>query len=115
MITITVTGNEAATNLDVLQGTRLQTVPANGILAIEVQASLNNGTNGFLMSLQLPDGSTPFTSINVPAGGLATGGEIDSRLAYRATFQIRQGGHTSLDFTEVGTALVAWRVTFKGR
>lgn len=115
MIIITETGNEAATALNVLQGGRLQTVPSNGILAFEIQANLNNDTNGFLMSLQLPDGTTPFTVINVPAGGLATGGEIESRLAYRATFIITQGGHCVLDFTEVGTALVAWRVTFKGR
>ncbi len=115
MIIITVTGNEAATNLDVLQGTRLQTVPSNGVLAIEIQATLNNATNGFLANLQLPDGTTPFTSMNVPGGGIATGGEIDSRLAYRATFAITQGGHCVIDFTEVGTALVAWRVTFKGR
>ncbi len=115
MIIITVTGNEAATNLDVLQGTRLQTVPSNGILAIEMQATLNNATNGFLATLNLPNGDTPWTTINVPAGGLATGGEIDARLAYRATFTIGQGGHCVFDFTEVGTAIAAWRVTFKGR
>jgi len=115
MIIITVTGNEAATNLNVLQGTRLQTVPSNGILAFEIQANLNNDTNGFLASIQLPDGTVPISAINVPGGGIATGGEIESRLAYRATFAIHQGGHCVLDFTEIGTALVAWRVTFKGR
>jgi len=114
MIIITVTGNEAATNLNVLQGTRLQTVPKNGILAFEIQASLNDGTNGFLAAIQLPDGTVPITGMNVPGGGLATGGELDSRLAYRATFAIAQGGHCVLDFTEVGTAILTWRVTFKG-
>jgi len=114
MITITVTGNEAASNLDVLQGTRLQTVPQNGILMVEMQANLGNATNGYLASIQLPDGRTPFTSIDVPAGGLATGGELDKRLSFKASYRIAQGGHCVLDFTEVGTALVSWRVTFRG-
>lgn len=114
MITITVSGNATATDLDVLQGTRLQTVPANGVLAFELQSNLNDATNGFMAAIQLPDGKTPVTGLNVPGGGIVTGGELDARLAYRATFIIRQGGHCVLDLTEVGTAIVTWRVTFKG-
>ncbi len=115
MITIIVTGFEAATNADVLQGTRLQTVPANGILAIEFQAADNVAANRFVAALQLPNGKVPFTGMFAPGGrtaGLA--GNLDSDMAFRATFQIRQGGHCVLDFTETGDTEIFWRVTFKG-
>jgi len=116
MITITVTGFEAATIADVLQGTRLQTVPRNGILAVEFQAADNVAANHFLASIQLPSGQTPFTNMLAPGGrtaGLA--GNIDSDMAYRATFMIAQGGHCVLGFTETGDTELFWRVTFKGR
>lgn len=109
------TGLEAATAADVLQATRLQTVPSNGVLLVEMQAADNVAANSYAASIQLPDGSTPFTGMLVPAGG-ATGlaGVIDSREAYRGSFGIRQGGHCVLDFTETGDTEVYWRVTFKG-
>jgi len=116
MITITVTGLEAATIADVLQGTRLQTVPRNGILAVEFQAADNDATNHYEGSIQLPNGNTPFTGMLVPGGrtaGLA--GNIDSDMCYRATFAIAQGGHCVLSFTETGDTEVFWRVTFKGK
>lgn len=115
MITITVTGFEAATNADVLQGTRLQTVPSNGILMIEFQAADNVAANSYAAGLQLPSGATPFVGMLVPAGA-ATGlaGILDAREAYRGSFRISQGGHTVLDFTETGDTEVFWRVTFKG-
>jgi len=115
VITITVTGFEAATNADVLQGTRLQTVPSNGILMVEMQAADNVAANSYASALQLPSGGVPFTGMLVPAGA-ATGlaGILDSREAYRGSFAIQQGGHTVLDFTETGDTEVFWRVTFKG-
>lgn len=116
MTVITVTGFEAATASDVLQATRLQTVPSNGILLIEIQAADNVAANSYAASLQLPGGETPFTGMLVPGGATAgLAGNIDSRLAYRGSFPIRQGGHCVLDFTETGDTEVFWRVTFKGR
>lgn len=115
MITIIVTGFEAATATDVLQGTRLQTVPSNGILLIEMQAADNVAANSWAASLQLPSGRTPFTGMLVPGGrtaGLA--GCLDPEFSFQASFRIRQGGHSVLDFTETGDTEVFWRVTFKG-
>lgn len=115
MITITVTGFEAATNADVLQGTRLQTVPSNGVLLVEMQAADNVAANSYAAALQLPSGKTPFTGMLVPGGrtaGLA--GNLDSDMAYRGSYRIAQGGHAVLDFTETGDTEVFWRVTFKG-
>jgi len=115
MITIIVTGFETGTNADVLQGTRLQTVPANGILMLEIQAADNVAANHYVSGLQLPSGATPFVGMLIPSGA-ATGlaGIIDAREAFRASFRITQGGHAVLDFTETGDSEVFWRVTFKG-
>lgn len=115
MITIIVTGFETGTNADVLQGTRLQTVPSNGILMLEMQAADNVAANSYVAALLLPNGAVPFTGMLVP-GGAATGlaGIIDAREAFRASFRIGLGGHSVLDFTETGDTEVFWRVTFKG-
>lgn len=115
MITIIVTGFEAATAADVLQGTRLQTVPTNGILMIEMQAADGVAANHYLAALLLPSGAVPFTGMQVPTGAVAgLAGIIDAREAFRASFRIGLGGHSVLDFTEVGDTEVFWRVTFKG-
>ena len=42
--TIILSGQEAADNTDILQGTRLQTVPRDGILTFELQAADNDAT-----------------------------------------------------------------------
>ena len=56
-----------ATDADILNGTRLQTVPANGVLTIELIADLNNATNNFAVTIQLPNGDAPLESVPVPA------------------------------------------------
>ena len=38
---------EAASNADILQGTRLQTVPAGGVLTFELQAELSNTSHNY--------------------------------------------------------------------
>ena len=56
---IILSGQEAADNSDILQGTRLQTVPAGGFLTFELQASDNDATNNYTVSVQMPGGDTP--------------------------------------------------------
>ncbi len=99
----------AASNADILQGTRLQTVPAGGYLTFELQASLANLTNRYEVSIQLPDGSTPMNGVLVPG---ATADIIDDRQKLMASFAIAQGGHCVFSMTETGTALAVWRVTY---
>lgn len=114
MTIITVTGLEAATASDVLQATRLQTVPSNGILLVEMQCGDNDATNFFTAALQLPSGGTPFTGMRVPASATANlAGVMDERLSYKGSFRIQQGGHAVLDFIEAGTAVLFWRISFK--
>jgi len=115
MTTIIVSGLEAATNADILQGTRLQSVPAGGLLTFEMQASDSDATNFYTASVQLPGGDTPLNTVRLPCGnstGLA--GVIDSRTDLQASFPVTQGGHCVFSVTETGDAEVAWRVTFSG-
>jgi hypothetical protein len=110
---IILSDQEAATNTDILQGTRLQTVPAGGFLTFELQASDNDATNNYAVSVQMPGGDTPMNGTRIPCGnstGLA--GVIDERTNLTATFPIAQGGHAVFSCTETGTAELTWRVTY---
>ena len=110
---IILSGQEAATNTDILQGTRLQTVPQGGFLTFELQASDNDATNNYTVSVQMPGGDTPMNATRIPCGntsGLA--GVIDERTNLTATFPIVQGGHAVFSCTETGDAELTWRVTY---
>lgn len=110
---IIVSGFEAASNTDILQGTRLQTVPENGLLTFEMQASDNIAANNFEVSIQLPDGNTPMNGVLVP--GTATAGLtgiIDERTDLQASFPITQGGHCVFSAVEEGDTELFWRVTY---
>lgn len=100
----------AASSSDILQGTRLQTVPAGGYLTFELQASDANATNKFEVTIQLPDGSTPLNSVLVPG---ATADVIDDRQKLMVTFAVAQGGHAVFSLTETGTATCLYRVTYQ--
>jgi len=115
MTTIIVSGQEGASNADILQGSRLQTVPASGVLTFELQASDNDSTNNYTVSVQMPGGNTPMNATRIPCGnstGLA--GVIDSRTDLQASFVIGQGGHCVFSCTETGDAELTWRVTYSG-
>lgn len=110
---IILSGQEAATNTDILQGTRLQTVPQSGVLTFELQAADNVAANHYTVSLQMPGGNTPMNGTLVPAGA-ATGlaGVIDERENLTASFPIAQGGHPVFSCTETGDTELTWRVTY---
>ncbi len=103
---------EAATNADILQGTRLQTVPAGGVLTFELQANTNNNTNNHAVSIQMPNGDTPMNSTRVPACNPSLAGVIDERQNLTVSFPIMQGGHCVFSTTETGTSELTWRVTY---
>lgn len=111
--TIILSGQEAGSNADILQGTRLQTVASNGVLTFEIQASDNDGTNNYTVSVQMPGGDTPMNATRIPAGN-ATGlaGVIDERTDLQASFPISQGGHCVFSCLETGDAELSWRVTY---
>lgn len=110
---IILSGQEADDNSDILQGTRLQTVPRGGFLTFELQASDNDATNNFTVSVQMPNGDTPMNATRIPCGNTAgLAGVIDDRTSLTATFPIRQGGHAVFSADETGDAELTWRVTY---
>jgi len=113
---IYLTGVEVATNADVLNNTRLTSIPYGGTLTVQALANLNNATNTFAITIQLPDGSVPVDAQRVSAGQEvegALGGQLDNRLLDQWSFPASQGGHFIIGFTETGTAIVTWRVVLR--
>lgn len=103
------TATEASTNADILAGTRLNAIPYNGTLTMEFQSDLNNATNNFVVTIQLPNGDVPIDAQLVPASNPALGGVLDERTLLRIAFPAFQGGHFNVSLTESGTALCTWR------
>lgn len=110
---IVLSDREAASNTDILQGTRLQTVPSGGYLRFEMQADIADATNNFVASIQLPDGATPLNGVAVPGTTPTDIGIIDERQKIDVTFAIAQGGHCVFSVVETGAAQFSWRVTFQ--
>jgi len=113
---IYISGTEAATNTDILNGTRLSSIPYVGTVTIQCLANLNNATNRMSLTIQLPDGSVPVDLQPVSAGQEvegALGGQLDDRLLDQFTFPSGLGGHFTIGFTETGTAIVTWRVVLR--
>ena len=110
---IYLTGVEAATNTDILNNTRLSSIPYVGLLTIQCLANLNNSTNRYAVTIQLPDGSVPVDSQFVSAGEEvegALGGQLNQKYLDMWSFPSGLGGHFTISFTETGTAIVTWRV-----
>jgi len=103
---------ETASNADILQGTRLQTVPAGGILTFELQARNNDATGNYAVSIQMPNGDTPLNNVRVPACNPVLEGVIDERQNLTVSFPITQGGHCVFSCTETGGTSLTWRVTY---
>lgn len=110
-------GLEAATNTDILQGTRLQTVPQRGIMLFMLSASDNNVTDNMLVSIQLPDGRTPMNGIRIPQGQLTAGvmGIMDTRLCLQYEAQINQGGHVVFSVVDTADSELYWRIIYSPR
>lgn len=104
-----------ATLSDLLNNTRLSSIPFNGTLTLQVQANLGNATNNFALTVQLPNGEVPVDSQQVAAGDEvdALGGQLDSRYLDQFSFPAPQGGHFTISLTETGTAICTTRVVLR--
>lgn len=109
--TIVVTGLESASNADMLQGTRLQSMPGPGTLTLECQSTANDASNSMAVDLQLPGGDNPLSGALVGAGVTAGALNINDKMI--ATFFVTQGGHAVFAVVETGTAILFWRATYK--
>ncbi len=111
---IYLTGQEAATNTDILLNTRLSSIPySNGKLVIEMQANLANATNMYTCTIQLPNGKVPVDTQLVPCGQPVEevlGGVLNQQYLTRWAFNAPQGGHFTIAVTETGAAILTWRI-----
>lgn len=107
---IVLTDIESASNADILQGTRLQTVPQGGYLTFELQANTNQTSDFITVSIQMPNGDTPLNGVRVPAG--ATAYALNNNDKTMITLPVAQGGHTVFSCEETGTTALTWRVTY---
>jgi len=105
-------GLVVATTADLLNSTRLQTVPSGGFITIEVIANLNDATNNFAITISLPNGDTPVDSQQVSGVNPSLAGVMDSRMSDKYRFPVGQGGHVTITLTETGTAILYFRVTY---
>ncbi len=112
MSTIVESALIAATNTDILQATRLQTLMGGGVLTIEVSASATAAANNMVMSLQLPNGKTPLNGVLIPVGSAA--GSLDDRTSLKFRVAIGQGGgHPVFSMVLTGTSIVIFRATYQ--
>jgi len=109
---IVVSGLITATTADILQGTRLQTVPRGGFLTFELIADLATAAANFTTSIQMPNGDTPLNGVLIPADSGGVTGVMDDRQKLQITVPSAQGGHTVFGVTETGTAVLFYRVTY---
>lgn len=79
----------AATTADILQGTRLQTVPENGIMTFELSSDLATAAAQYTASIQMPNGDTPLNAVLVPASGVI--GLLDDRSKMQISLPSGQG------------------------
>lgn len=102
-----------ATTADLLQGTRLQTVPAGGVMTFQFIADLADATNNFVVTIQLPNGDTPLNAVLVPGVNPSLAGVLDTDQLLQVSYPIAQGGHTVVTLTETGTAIVTYRIIYR--
>lgn len=100
---------EAASNTDILNGTRLNAIPYNGTLTLEFQANVNTAAANFTVTVQEPNGDVPIDAQLVPGTNPALDGVLDQRQLLRISFRATQGGHFNISLVETGTALAMWR------
>jgi len=107
--------NLTASNTDLLNNSRLTSIPYNGSLVIQCQANLGNATNNYSITIQLPDGTVPVDAQQVAAGqeGDALGGQLDTRYMDMWSYPAPQGGHFTIALTETGTAIATVRVVLR--
>lgn len=102
-----------ATNTDVLNGTRLNSIPYNGMLTLQFSANLADATNNWVLTIQEPNGDVPVDAQIVPGNNPALGGVLDDRTLLQFSFGATQGGHFVVSLTEAGTAIATWRAVLR--
>jgi len=102
-------------NSDLLNATRLSSIPYNGTLVIQCQSNKGNASDNFSITIQLPNGEVPVDAQQVGCGDDANtlGGQLDSLFLDQWSFPAPQGGHFTISLTETGTAVCTTRVVLR--
>jgi hypothetical protein len=106
-------GIVSATNTDLLAGGRLNAIPYNGQLTIDLLAQDNDATNNYTVTIQKPNGDVPVEAQRVPGSNPSLAGVLDDRQLLRFSFAATQGGHFTITLTETGASVVTWRAVLK--
>lgn len=106
-------GIVSATTADLLSGGRLNAIPYNGTLTIDLLAQDNDATNNFTVTVQKPNGDVPVEAQRVPGSNPSLAGVLDDRQLLRFSFNATQGGHFTVTLTETGTSVCTWRAVLK--
>lgn len=109
---IYLTGQEAASIADILNDTRLSSIPYDGQITVQALCNLNNATNSMSITIQLPNGSVPVDTQRVSAGlgDDVLGGQLRADYLDQWSFPASQGGHFTIAFAETGACVLTWRV-----
>lgn len=102
-----------ATDTDVLNGTRLNSIPYNGIITFQFSCNLANASNNWVLTIQQPGGDVPVDSQILAGTNPALDGVLDERTLQMYSFKAPQGGHFTVSLTETGTAIAIWRAVLK--
>ncbi len=109
MADILLTGLEAASNTNLLADSRLETIPAGARwLTFRCSANLNDATNNYAITIELPLGTIPVDGQVVPANGDGATGVLDERTLMQWTWAALPGGRFIISVVESGTALFFW-------
>ncbi len=109
MADILITGLEAASNTNLLGGTRLETIPAGArFLHFRCSANLNDASNSYALTIELPLGTIPVDGQSVPANGDGATGVLDERTLLQWTWPAIPGGRFIIAVVETGTATFNW-------
>jgi len=99
-----------ATNNDLLAApSRLAALPYNGTLILEFQSANFTLSAFFLVTVQLPDGSTPLDAVGIPEG--ATDGALNADDKYMISVPATAGGHILVGCVETGVSVLIVRAT----
>lgn len=103
----------SATDTDLMNSGRLNSIPYGGILTLDFLADLADATNFYQLTIQLPNGDNPVDTQTVQASGSGLDGNMNEREYLRFSFPATQGGHFIVGLTENGTATCMFRAVLR--
>lgn len=102
----------SATTASLLQDTRLQSTPGNGMYMLTLSASENTATNNATFSIQNPNGEIIADNQRILWSGYDKAGVHDDRTDVEMEIPVTAGGTLVIPITITGTCTVDWSVVY---